>query len=81
MAQPKIHEIAKDFGVQSKELIGIFADYGIVMKNHSAKLEPDDINLIFSIYMNKYDDKMTLEEYFAHKAEEKKAKIEAEKQA
>ena len=52
MAQPKIHEIAKDFGVQSKELIGVFADYGIVMKNHSAKLEPDDINLIFSIYLN-----------------------------
>ncbi len=81
MAQPKIHEIAKDFGVQSKELIGVFADYGIVMKNHSAKLEPDDINLIFSIYLNKYDDKMTLEEYFAHKAEEKKSKIEAEKKA
>ena len=81
MAQPKIHEIAKDFGVQSKELIGVFADYGIVMKNHSAKLEPDDINLIFSIYLNKYDDKMTLEEYFALKAEEKKAKIEAEKKA
>ena len=81
MAQPKIHEIAKDFGVQSKELIGVFADYGIVMKNHSAKLEPDDINLIFSIYLNKYDDKMTLEEYFALKAEEKKAKIAAEKKA
>ncbi|MBE7038064.1 MAG: translation initiation factor IF-2 [Ruminococcaceae bacterium] len=78
MAQPKIHEIAKDFGVQSKELIGVFADHGIVMKNHSAKLEPDDINLIFAIYLNKFDDGKTIEEYFAQQKEEKK-KIAEEK--
>ncbi len=79
MAQPKIHEIAKDFGLQSKELINVFAEHGIVMKNHSAKLEPDDINLIFAIYLNKYDDGKTIEEYFAQKQEEKKQAQAAKK--
>ncbi len=74
MAQPKLHEIAKDFNVPSKDMIAVFAKYGKNMKNHMAKLEAEDINLIFTVYLNEYDDGTTIEEYYAKKAEEKKEK-------
>ncbi len=73
MAQPKIYEIAKDLNLSSKDLLQDFANYGKVMKNHMAKLTPEDINLIFTLYLNKFDNGGTVEEYFAKKLEEKKA--------
>ncbi len=73
MAQPKLHEIAKSLDLPSKQMIEKFAEYGKVMKNHMAKLEPEDINLIFTLYLNQYDDGSTPEEYFAKRAQEKKA--------
>jgi len=79
MAQPKLHEIAKDFNMASKDMIADFAKYGRVMKNHMAKLEPDDINLIFTVYMNEYDDGTTIEDYLKQKDTERAAKIKEEK--
>ena len=73
MAQPKLHEIAKSLDIPSKQMIEKFAEYGKVMKNHMAKLEPEDINLIFTLYLNQYDDGSTIEEYFEKRLQEKKA--------
>ena len=73
MAQPKLHEISKSLDIPSKQMIEKFAEYGKVMKNHMAKLEPEDINLIFTLYLNEYDDGSTIEEYFEKRLQEKKA--------
>ncbi len=73
MAQPKLHEIAKSLDIPSKQMIEKFAEYGKVMKNHMAKLEPEDVNLIFTLYLNQFDDGSTIEEYFEKRLQEKKA--------
>lgn len=47
MVKYRIHEVAKDFGVATKVITGIYTDYFAAPKNHMQVLEEDELNLIF----------------------------------
>ncbi len=68
---PRVHEISKYINVSSKELIALLADYGVEVKNHMTTLEYEDIDIILTTYLNKYDRGDTIEEYYASLKKEK----------
>ena len=43
----RIHEMAKDFGLQSKRIMDMLGDIGVIPKNHMQVLEPDQLNYLF----------------------------------
>ncbi|MEA4824786.1 MAG: translation initiation factor IF-2 [Clostridiaceae bacterium] len=43
----RIHEMAKDFGMQSKRIMDMLGDIGVFPKNHMQVLEPDQLNYLF----------------------------------
>ena len=48
----RVHEVAKDFGVDTKDITDVMAEYFTAPKNHMQVLENDELNLIFD-YMTK----------------------------
>ena len=77
---PRIHEISKLINVSSKDLIALLAEYGIEVKNHMTVLEFEEIDIILTTYLNKYDRGDTIEEYYASlKAEKAEAEPKASK--
>ena len=63
----RIHEVAKDFGWQTKDVSGIVAEFFEKPKNHMQVLEDDQLNLIFDYitYNNQID---SIESVFAEAA-------------
>ena len=43
----KINQMAKDFGIKTKELCAIAAEAGVEGKTTSASLEPEEFNKFF----------------------------------
>ena len=43
----RVHEVAKDFGVDTKDITDVMAEYFTAPKNHMQVLENDELNLIF----------------------------------
>ena len=43
----RIHEVAKDFGMTSKDISQILTDYATTPKNHMQVLEDAELDLIF----------------------------------
>ena len=78
MVKYKVSDLAKDFNMQSKELVSILADMQIEKKT-SSSLEENEFNLLFD-YLTKKNAVKSFDEYFATgaKAREKAA---AERQA
>ena len=78
----RIHEVAKDFGWQTKDVSNIVAEFYEKPKNHMQVLEDDQLNLIFDYitYNNQID---SIETVFAEaaKAAEPEKPVEAEKPA
>ena len=60
----KIHEVSKDFGVSSKELIGLLHDKLGVDKKSQTSLEDSELNLIFD-YLTKKNEVESFDDYFA----------------
>ena len=50
----KVHEIAKDLGLGSKDVIALLENYGIAVKN-STVLEEKNLDIIFEVLSRKYD--------------------------
>lgn len=81
MPKPRVYEIAKDLNQSSKEIIQELAKYGVEIKNHMGTLEPSDMDIIYTIYLKRFDDGRTIEEVYAElnadrirQQEEQKAK-------
>ena len=43
----RVHEVAKDFGLNSKEIVDILTEYAAAPKNHMQALEDRELSLIF----------------------------------
>jgi len=86
----RVHEVAKDFGLNSKEISEILKEYATAPKNHMQVLEEAELNIIFE-YLTQHNQIDSLEEVFADTkkpqtkqepaapapaAEEKAAKVE-----
>ncbi|RLA96935.1 MAG: hypothetical protein DRG83_16695, partial [Deltaproteobacteria bacterium] len=60
MAKTRIHELAKELQITSKELIDKVASLGISVKNHMSTLEDEDVGRLRSMYQDSSD--MIIEE-------------------
>ena len=73
----RVHEVAKDLNVPSKEIIEFLAEHFPEPKKHMTALEENELNLIFEHYTKKTQVE-NFEEYFAM-GEDKKIKTNREK--
>ena len=60
----RIHEVAKDFGMPTKDITELVTKYYEKPKNHMQILEEDQLNLIFD-YITQHHQIDSLEEVFA----------------
>ncbi|MCX7714617.1 MAG: translation initiation factor IF-2 [Clostridia bacterium] len=54
-SKPRVHEIARDLKVNSKDIIDRLGNCGIQLKNHMSTLEDDQLSLILDIYTQLHD--------------------------
>ena len=50
----RVHEVAKDLKLKSTDLLEMFEEHGITLKNHMATLDEKQLSLIFEVYTQKY---------------------------
>ena len=76
----RVHEVAKDFGVSTKEITEILTKYAETPKNHMQVLEDRELSLIFE-YLTQHNPVSLKAVSFAEgaKPEEKKAEKPAAK--
>ena len=69
----RVHEVAKDFGVATKDITEILTKYAETPKNHMQVLEDRELSLIFE-YLTQHNQIASIATVFAEgaKAEEKK---------
>ena len=60
MSKVRVHELAKDLDINSKELIALLSEYGFSAKNHMSTLETEELDIIFEVYTQKYDKKVEI---------------------
>ena len=72
----RIHEVAQDFGMTSKDISQILTDYATTPKNHMQVLEDTELDLIFE-YLTQHHQVGSIAEIFAPEPEEKKAPAKA----
>ena len=63
MIKYRIHEVAKDFGLSSKEISQILTDYVAPPRNHMQVLETNELDVIFE-YLTQHNQAASLEEIF-----------------
>ena len=68
----KIHEVAKDFGKQSKAILELLAPYAEEEKKYTSALDDKELSIIFEL-MTQQNAVASLEEYFATASEPKEA--------
>ena len=70
MIKYRVHEVAKDLGVASKEIIALLKTYLGQEKKHMTALSEDELNIIFEHYTQKNQSE-NFNEYFASKNQPK----------
>ena len=60
----RVHEVAKDFGLSSKEISKILAEYATAPKNHMQVLSDEELNIIFD-YITLKNQVESIESIFA----------------
>ena len=76
MIKYRVHEVAKDFGMQSKEVIDLLAKYFDEPKKHMTALEENELDIVFETFTQQSEVE-NFDEYFAM-AQEKKPEKPAE---
>ena len=81
----KVHELAKNLKLTSKEVLAKLAEYGIEIKSHLSILTEEQATMIFEIYTQMCDDNLEevqqLHDTLIKKAADDKAAAEAEAEA
>ena len=75
MVKYKIHELAKDFNISSKDVIALLSEKLGVEKKSQTSLEEDELDLVFECILAEHQVK-NFDEYFAagERAREARAK-------
>ncbi len=68
----RVHEVAKDFGKNSKEIADILTDYATAPKNHMQVLEDGELSVIFD-YLTQHNQVESVESIYADVYHEPKA--------
>lgn len=74
MIKYRVHEVAKDLGVPSKEVITLLKDYTGEERKHMTALSDEELNIVLEYYSQK-NQVESFDEYFASKNE---VEVEAE---
>ena len=83
MIKYRVHEVAKDLGVPSKDVIALLMDYTGEERKHMTALTDDELNIVLEYYTQKNQVK-SFDAYFASRNEvetEEKSKPAAKKEA
>lgn len=83
MIKYRVNEVAKDFGVASKDVVKLLEDYTGTAKKSQTALEESDLDIIFEYYTQQHQEE-NFDRYFAAAAEKEKERAaakEAEKAA
>jgi len=74
MEKYRVHEVARDFGLQTKDIMEILAKYATAPKNHMQVLEDQELSIIFD-YLTQHHAVSGIQEIFAdtYKEEQKKS--------
>ena len=51
----RVHELAKDLNMTSKDIISILEQFGISVKGYMTVLEENQLDIIFEVLSQKYD--------------------------
>ena len=65
----RVHEVGKDFGVSSKEIIDLLTKYATEPKNHMASLTEEELDIVFD-YFTQQNSISSLADFFADAAAE-----------
>ena len=60
----RVHEVAKDFGLQSKEIVELLKKYFPTVKKSMTALEENELDVIFD-YLTQNNQVESFDEYFA----------------
>ncbi len=74
----RVHEVAKDFGMQSKKVVDLLAKYFDDTKKHMTALEENELDIIFETF-TKENEVENFDAYFATANEKKEEKPQPEK--
>ncbi|MBQ4515319.1 MAG: translation initiation factor IF-2 [Clostridia bacterium] len=55
MSKVRVHELAKELDINSKELIALLDGYGFPIKNHMSTLEQEELDIIFETLTQRND--------------------------
>ena len=66
MVKYRIHEVAKDLNVQSKQVVDFLKNATGEAKNHMTALNEDELNIVFE-HFSKKGEVQNFEKYFASK--------------
>lgn len=80
MIKYRVHEVAKDFNLASKDITEILTEYATTPKNHMQVLEIPELDLIFE-YLTQHHEIESLEEVFRDDKPAQKPTAEPEKSA
>ena len=75
----RVHEVAKDFGIATKEVTEILTKYAETPKNHMQVLEDRELSLIFE-YLTQHNQIASIATIFAEGAKVEEKKTEPKKQ-
>ncbi|WP_435387679.1 translation initiation factor IF-2 [Flavonifractor hominis] len=73
----RVHEVAKDFGKNSKEITDILTKYATTPKNHMQPLDERELNLVFE-YLTQHNQVENIESIYADVYREPKPAAKAE---
>ncbi len=68
----RVHEVAKDFGMSTKDITDVLTEYAKTPKNHMQVLEPEELNLVFD-YITRKNPVENMAEVLEKQAAERKA--------
>ena len=71
MIKYRVSDVAKDFDVQSKEIIAVLAEHNLSGKKSATALEGHELDIIFEYFTQKHNSD-NLDAYFATANERKK---------
>ena len=74
----RVHEVAKDFGVPTKQITEILTKYAETPKNHMQVLEDNELSLIFE-YLTQHNQVSGIHVIFAEGAKAEEKKVEEKK--
>ena len=75
----RVHEVAKDFGIATKDVTEILTKYAETPKNHMQALEDRELSLIFE-YLTQHNQIASIATIFAEGAKVEEKKPEPKKQ-